>query len=265
MVKYTAEHLEFLKVHYQTMLVPELTEAFNKCFKTNTTKCSIRSTLHNHKIRCGRKTGKTKGRSLLFAPEQVKFIKENYPLMAQRDLAAAVSSRFGLNISEQQIKTFTSNHHILSGRTGCFEKGHASWNKDTKGLTGRNPTSFKTGHKPVNWRPAGSERVNAYGYAEIKLDGINPYTGYEGRWYLKHVLIWEKENGPVPDGHVVLFRDGNKLNCQLGNLVLVSRAELVRLNKEGYSSIPPELKPSVLVMAKLKTKLFERMREVEAI
>ena len=241
---YAKAHLDFLRVHYQTMLVPKLTMAFNKRFKMHLTECSIRSALNSHKIRCGRKTGKTKGRSFLFTPEQVRFIKENYLLMTQRDLAAAVSSCFDLNISEQQIKTFTSNHRILSGRTGCFEKGHASWNKGTKGLTGRNPTRFKAGHKPVNWKPVGSERTTKDGYVEVKVEGVNPHTGFQGVWRLKHVLVWEHHNGPVPKGLAVLIKDGNKQNCVIENLELVSRAELVRLNQDGYSKVPAENTPS---------------------
>lgn len=62
--------------------------------------------------------------------------------------------------------------------------------------------------------------------------------------------------GPVPKGMVVVLRDGDKLNIEPENLMLISRAELLRLNQCGYKDTPAELKPSVLAMARLEVKTF---------
>ena len=45
-------------------------------------------------------------------------------------------------------------------------------------------------------------------------------------WEREHRAIWEAENGPVPQGHRIIFADGNKSNFDLDNLLLVSRSEL---------------------------------------
>ena len=43
-----------------------------------------------------------------------------------------------------------------------------------------------------------------------------------------HRYVWEQANGEVPEGYVVAFRDGNRRNCSLDNLYLLSRADNAR-------------------------------------
>lgn len=40
-----------------------------------------------------------------------------------------------------------------------------------------------------------------------------------------HKVLWEERHGPVPDGHRLVFIDGNQGNCTLENLELVTVAE----------------------------------------
>jgi hypothetical protein len=39
--------------------------------------------------------------------------------------------------------------------------------------------------------------------------------------YLHHV-VWEEKHGPIPPGHKVCFRDGDRLNCASDNLFLLT-------------------------------------------
>jgi len=43
------------------------------------------------------------------------------------------------------------------------------------------------------------------------------------KWHLKHLAVWEEANGRLPRGQALIFADGNRLNCDLDNLVLVPR------------------------------------------
>ena len=69
----------------------------------------------------------------------------------------------------------------------------------------------------------GTERVNGDDYVDIKVAEPNV-------WEAKHRLIWKKEKGPIPKGHVVIFGDGNRHNFEINNLILVSKKILSVLN-----------------------------------
>ena len=69
-----------------------------------------------------------------------------------------------------------------------------------------------------------------------------------------------QENGPVPPGMIVTFKDGDEDNCNAGNLMLITRAEHLRLNKYRYKKMPADLKSSVLALAKLEVKAFSLLR-----
>lgn len=234
---------------------------FNVWFSQDKTTDQIKSALHNRRIVCGRK-GKDRKirRRRLFTAEQEEYLRQQYRDMPVSALTAAFNAEFCQEITENQIRCFIRNHRIKSGRTGCFEPGNAPWNTGTKGATGRNKTSFGNGNVPPNVKPIGSERIGKDGYVEIKVAEINPYTGYWGRWRQKHVYLWEKMHGPVPDGMVVFFRDGDNNNFDLGNLGSISRTELLVMNLHGYAQTPAELKPVILALAKLEVKAGVRTK-----
>jgi hypothetical protein len=110
-----------------------------------------------------------------------------------------------------------------------FKAGHKTWNKGIRWDAGGRSveTRFKPGQKPHSWNPIGHERVTKDGYRERKMTD----TGVTRHDYVGlHHLLWEEHNGPVPKGHAVIFRDGNKENITIENLELVTRAELMRRN-----------------------------------
>ena len=257
-MRYTDEQLAFLREGFQSMTVAELTSAFNVRYGRQQAHTAIHSTLKRENIRRGRRI--LTGRRLTFTAEQIEFLRINYVRLSLVNLAAAFSDRFGTEKTAGQIRAFTRNHGIKSGRTGCFEKGQKSWNEGVKGYMGANVTSFRKGSVPKNRKPLGTERVNRDGYIEIKIPERDPHTGFPTRYKLKHVVLWEQLHGPVPEGMCVVFQDGNPLNCVDDNFMLVSRAHLLRLNQYRYRKIPDDLKPTVLALAKLEVKTFSLLR-----
>lgn len=119
------------------------------------------------------------------------------------------------------------------GRKAQFRKGEATWNKGKHYMPGGRCSEgwFKPGSRSGRanelYRPIGSERINKDGYLERK---INDGELLQRRWRAVHILEWEAVNGPLPKGHAVVFKDGNKRNVTLENLELVTRAELMRRN-----------------------------------
>lgn len=236
----------------------DLTHAFNERFDMKKTEVQIRSTLKNHKITCGRAPkDRLITRFQKYSPEQVTFLRNEINGRSIAELTALFNSRFGTEIPGSKIRALVKNHGMASGVSTRFKKGHKSWNKGTRGIVKPNSGNFKKGHVPANRKPLGHERIcSKTGFILIKIAEKNPYTGSPTRYRHKHVYVWEQENGPVPDGMVVAFRDGDKLNTDPENLMLISRAELLRLNKHGYKDAYVELKSSILTLVKLETKTF---------
>ncbi|WP_411710919.1 HNH endonuclease signature motif containing protein [Lysinibacillus capsici] len=186
--------------------------------------------------------------------EQKEFLRKHYPSNSQRDLLFLLNQEFQLNINMNQLKACLTNHNIKSGRTGQFEKGTTPVNKGTKGLynVGGNRTSFKKGDTPKNYKPVGTERIDRDGYVLIKVSDSG--TWHE-RWRHKHKVVWEKANGPIPKGHVLIFLDQNKLNISLENLQLITRAQLARMNQNKLFHLDPELTKTGVVIANIYTKM----------
>ena len=128
-------------------------------------------------------------------------------------------------------------------------------------------TQFKKGGLPHNHRGAGHERICPKdGYVILIVAERNPWTGAETRPVLKHRWLWEKANGPIPSGQVLKCLDGDKTNCDPGNWELVSQSMLPRLaggrKGKGYDQHAPELRPTVLAIAKLEDKAREAKRRI---
>ncbi|MHC1700320.1 MAG: HNH endonuclease signature motif containing protein [Humidesulfovibrio sp.] len=260
-MRYTEQQLEFLREGYLAMRVPELTEAFNAAFGFSLSPTAIKGTLNNHKFRCGRPTGSRKGERLEYTQEQEQFVREHYPRMGRAELTEAFNGRFGISKTVQQVISFAKRCGITCGRSGCFQPGSKPWNTGTKGLVAPNSGQFKPGSVPANLKDEGFERVNVYGYIEMKVSEQNPYTDAPTRFKLKHIVVWEAAHGPVPKGHKLRFIDGDKLNCALENLELVSNAENLHMNRVGYAEVDPEMKPVAKTLIKLEVRTFRLRKE----
>lgn len=254
MIKYTEDQLAYLEHGYKSMNVRDLTKAFNDHFDQERTEEAIKSKLIKYGISCGRAPkDRLVNRIRLFTEVQKMFIKENYKGRSVAEMTRFFNDYFKTNIAEKQITAFVQNNGITSGRTGRFKKKHVPWNYNTKGFTGPNKRSFKKGSIPPKTKPLGSERTGKDDYRLIKVLDRNGRACK--RFKPKHVHIWEKVNGPVPAGHVIAFKDSNKNNMDISNLVLLSRAEMLRLNQRKYSDRTLEVRESLIALTKLEIKV----------
>lgn len=133
-----------------------------------------------------------------------------------------------------------------------FHKGHIPTNKGKKVspeiYEKMLPTMFKKGHINENKRAVGSERVNVYGYIEIKVAEPN-------RWRLKHRIIWEQHNGIIPEGCNVQFKNHNTLDCRIKNLYLISKSEQMRNENSLMARYPKELRDVIRLKGVVKRQL----------
>ncbi|QTH44938.1 HNH endonuclease [Cohnella sp. LGH] len=185
--------------------------------------------------------------------QEVKsFIQDHYRGTPFAELVRLVQERFDEDATYKQIRSYVHNHGLWNGLDGRIKPGNIPTNKGKKYPgTGHKPTQFKKGNRPANYKPVGSERVNSDGYVDVKIADPN-------KWQLVHSLIWEAVNGPIPKGHVVIFGDGDRLNFNPENLLLVSRAQLARLNQNHLIKGETELTKSGIIVADLISKIAER-------
>jgi len=262
--RYTAEQREFLKTGYLSQNTLDLTKAFNAEFGTEKSENATASFLFKNGYSCGR-TGANRFRrstNNLLTSEQSDFVKKGYQRLKTPELVIALNEKFGLELKESQIKSYCYNHGIKSGRTGQFLKGQRPWNKETTGLLPPNPNSFKKGHIPASVKPLWSERISKDGYIEIKVPVPDPHRGSKTRYVLKHRWVYEQAHGPIPEGKMVSLKNGDPLNCDPGNLMLISRAEMLKLNQNGYKRSHDDLKPCILTLSKLQVVAGEKLKQL---
>lgn len=192
-----------------------------------------------------------------WSEEEKEYLRQHYPIHSQRQLLELFNEHFNVAIGMSQLIGALKRYDIKSGRTGHFEKNQTAWNKGMKGINfgGENgkKTQFKKGNTPHNYKPVGTEIVNDEDYLVVKIGDPNI-------WRFKHLLIWEEENGPIPDGHAVIFGDGNRRNFDLDNLLLVSRKQLLMLNRHNLIRDNVELTKTGIIVADIYSKMAERKK-----
>jgi hypothetical protein len=83
------------------------------------------------------------------------------------------------------------------------------------------------------------------------------------RWEPLHRAVWEENNGPIPPGMIVSFRDNDRLNCDIDNLMLITKGENAALTRFGYRSSDPDLTDVGLNVVRLRNAAKERRKKVK--
>lgn len=200
-----------------------------------------------------------------YTEEEHAFLRSYVPGHTYQEIIAEYNSRFTEPITASRLSSYIGNHKINTGKTGRFEKGHIPANKGTHPKTvGRmGETQYKKGNLPHNTKPIGYERITKNGYIEVKIaERPNRKTG-EKNFKAKHHLVWEKVNGPVPKGYILIFLDGNPKNYDIENLALISRAEHLQMIRQNLRSNVPEFTETGMLIARasvLSKKAKEKMK-----
>lgn len=183
------------------------------------------------------------------------YIRQHYATQSARQIAAhlnipisrvyRLAAAMGLKKPIESIRQMSKDTYHLSGLKTQFSKGHTPWNKGKKVDGSKIPahTKFQKGQFPKNYLPVGWSRIDSEGYHWIKV--ADPRT-----WKMIHVVTWEIEHGPVPDGKIVIFKDGNRNNLDIENLTLVDRKE--HMLRNSIQRYPMEVQQSLKAICKLK-------------
>ena len=185
----------------------------------------------------------------MFAQEVAKIF--NCEVRPVYNLASQLKIKKSIEWQRQELQRQAIRLKIV-GKEGRFKPGQIPSNKGQKMDPDQyekcKVTFFATGHKPHNIKWNGYERYDKDGYVMIRVN--------EGKFRLKHRVIWEQHNGLIPKGMIVVFRDKNRLNFDIKNLELITRQEGIKRNR--IDQYPQELKTLIKLNNKLKKKINEK-------
>lgn len=197
-------------------------------------------------------------RKQLLSDEQHQFLVENNQGRSCQEITDLLNVTFGLNLIKSQINNYRHHHNLKSGLTGRFEKGHRPLNKGVKRKLHPDflKWCYKKGNRPPTYKPVGTERVTSDGYTLVKVSDEG--TPAE-RWKKKHILLWEREHGPVPEGMTIGFKNQDKSDIRLENLMCITKQEHALMNfKKRYSEDPDVTENNVLI-----TKIERKVKHLE--
>jgi hypothetical protein len=215
-----------------------------------------------------------KGHPISYSADELEWI-EAHRSMPRPEAYAAFQAKFDRpDIAFGAYASLCKRKGWMTGRDGRFEKGQTPVNKGVPcppGRGGRHPnarkTQFRKGNLPHNTKYLGHERVSVDGYVEISIAEVNPHTGFDRRYVLKHRHLWEEINGPVPDGMALKCLDGNRLNTDPANWEAVPRNLLPMLagGRTGlsYDQAAEEVRPALMTLAKLRHAARQRKQEAK--
>jgi hypothetical protein len=228
----------------------------------------------------------TKSRGILsprsvWTDDHLQTLRSTYPRFRTEDIATLLghplgrvyrkANQLGLKksaefVAAQSARQMERFDH--PARDHRFEKGHASWNKGTKGVAGVQAacraTQFKPGQHPFNTLPIGSTKLDK---SQVLLQKVSDAKGNNSkRWRGVHELVWIAANGPLPPKHIVVFRPGMKTNVleeiTIDKVECISQADNMRRNT--VHNLPKELVPLVRLRAVLTRSINRREKNVTA-
>jgi hypothetical protein len=166
-----------------------------------------------------------------YTDTEQKLLREYYPRYGASACARAIYLATGRNRSLLAIGQTARKMGLRyqGPPKGHFKHGQISHNKG-KAMTAEMrakcaPTMFKPGQMPANTKKDG--------VTTLREGGVTPYIRIErGRWKRLAHHVWETAHQTaIPGNHVIRHLDGDRLNCQIENLELVSRAENLARNQ----------------------------------
>ncbi len=182
---------------------------------------------------------------------ELDYLRREYPNRSNADLAEflhraprAIQLK-ALKLGVQKSPEYMASSGFIRNQ---FKKGHAPFNKGRERRFWVSPDGERRMHKgqfkPGECRPTNpnSRENKPIGHEKVYADGYVWIITEHGRKQ-KHRVVWEQAHGPIPPDHCVKFKDGNRMNCSLDNLYLVSRADHAR---ETRAALSPEQKKEIM-------------------
>lgn len=195
-------------------------------------------------------------------------------LAEQFNASLSATYQHARNLGLKKSEAYLASPHAQRLRRGDevgkafrYPKGHVPANKGLR-RPGYAPgdmakTQFKKGRlaqEARNYVPIGTEKYDVKRKVVVRKITDDPAIVPTMRWRPVHTMVWEAVHGPVPPGHIVVFKRGMKTlisaDITVDLLDLVTLAENMRRNT--IHRYPPELKSAIRLVGKLKRTIEDQ-------
>lgn len=204
-------------------------------------------------------------------------LQAQYASTVTRDIAAALgiavelvyrkASSLRLRKSAEFAASSKSGRLLKGGKLGQanqFKPGQEPWNKGTHFTAGGRSveTQFKPGRKPEeshNYAPIGTLRISKDGYLERKTTD-DPSIYPARRWVAVHRLVWEAAHGPIPSGHIVVFKRGQKTAIEAD--ITPDRLDCISRKEHARRNHPRSYSPDLARLVQLKGAITRQVNRI---
>lgn len=170
-----------------------------------------------------------------YSKEDDDYLRKHYPSEKTEDVAKT------LNRSIRSVRIRAEKLGVR--KTEEFRRQmYLNWGAKTRfGINGRYNSGKIT-------KPIGSTRICPY----TKMLQVRvTLNGDKKDWVYAHRLIWKQHHGEIPDDHIVTFKDGNKENLDISNLMLISKKDKLKEMSGRYS----EIRPIMILLGRLNKEI----------
>ena len=210
------------------------------------------------------KGSKNKRGHHVYTTREIEWLRHMYQVYESPELTKRFNKEFECHVTIKAIVAALKRNNITCDRTGRFKKGQTPINKgkswdeymSSKAQAACRKTTFKKGTIPPNHREIGSLVMRSDGYVYEKIAEPNVCIPY-------HRSVWIENNGPIPEDHIVIFLDGDHINCDISNLELIPRRVHATMCRMNFYSDDPELTRLGIQTVELMQKVVERKKDYE--
>jgi hypothetical protein len=178
----------------------------------------------------------------IFTPDEIEYIMANYPSMRSDKMAEKLGcALYSIYNAANRLHLKKSEEFLLSDESGRLNKKLANVGKPFRFTPGHVPankgqkmseevkqkvarTFFQKGHLPANTSFDGDIRIRDVSKGKRYRRPYKYIRVSKANWRMLQVYNWENLYGPIPKDKIIVARDGDTLNCDPSNWMMVDRA-----------------------------------------
>lgn len=255
-------HIEFIKANRFEMTASDMAKKFG-CCRSVVQRYMRENGLHIPKEQQLQLRIRAIGHKTTSTPEIDKILKQKYLSVPVKVLGDQFGKSFTFVMKRLEQLGLSIPREIVEQRKAAtrIQPGSVPPNKGKK-MPERlyrelKRTMFKKGNVPMNTLYDGAVRMSykkSIGYKYIRLA--------KNKWVPLHRYNWEQVKGPIPKGMALVFKDGDQMNCDVSNLELITREELMKRNT--IHNLPKPIANTILLRGALNRQINKHLKRLNS-